>query len=426
MDYAKLLLYQGADPCWTSTVCSLLVDTEDYTAFCNTMSQVDDDLRTVKAFVEKARTTGAYMNDVGLRPRIRYIEKLLNRIEGLQSRLITSCDDHGIKNSLADISRDMECLFQGVILPAIHQCLLLQDTLNFCAAHKIVNTQRVLVMQDDAEREAFLKLVHMAGVSSQRLLEANLHVLPSKLLKRVCLVNPLYNRIASGEKHDPNLGPLCQHKKGSPTESMPKALQREGGNVAVDTCFKSSCMEARARPRDVKAEVPEAGKRAEMSLVNMEKLWKSFVQSSMSEANKSADLQELLHSFGCDDRLLNQPDQTIHKRQAGKRFDQIAEDRKPFSQPRSTLHQVLKEEISTTSMEWVENLYRVMDRYFPMFAISKDVYCSSRPFEGKAQVVLVLLHDGIMNSWLEGCARFRELERQGVCLDLVSDACVDV
>jgi len=77
-------------------------------------------------------------------------------------------------------------------------------------------------------------------------------------------------------------------------------------------------------------------------------------------------------------------------------------------------------------MEWVETLYREMDRYFPMLAISKDVYCSSRPFQAKAQVVLVLLDDGIMNSWLEGCARFRELERQGVCLILVSDACVDV
>lgn len=256
------------------------------------MSKVDDDLRTVKAFVEKARTKGTYTNDVGLRPRIRYVEKLLNRIEGLQSRLSTSCDDHGIKISLADISRDMLCLFQGVILPAFHQCLLLQDTLNFCAAHKIVNTQRVLVMQDDAERQAFLKFVHMAGVSSQRLLEANLHVLPSKLLKRVSLVNPLYNRSVSGEKHDSNLGLLCRHKKGCPAESMPKALQREGGNVAVDTCFKSSCaansMEARDRPSDVKAEVLEAGKRAEISLVNMEKLWKSFVQSSISEANKSA------------------------------------------------------------------------------------------------------------------------------------------
>ena len=62
-----------------------------------------------------------------------------------------------------------------------------------------------------------------------------------------------------------------------------------------------------------------------------------FNQSSVHEANQSEDLQDLLHSFGCDAKDLEKPAKTRLREEAGERLKNTLQIQQPFSQPRSLL-----------------------------------------------------------------------------------------
>ena len=146
-----------------------------------------------------------------------------------------------------------------------------------------------------------------------------------------------------------------------------------------------------------------------------------FNQSSVHEANQSEDLQDLLHSFGCDAKWpgLKKPAKTRLREEAGERLkntlDQLLHQQ-PFSQPRSLLPFAPSEDALTPSAQWIMALYHVLEEEeFATFHISKEVFSPHNKFVGNAQVVIVLLDENISRSELV-CERFRELEKQGCAI----------
>jgi len=134
-----------------------------------------------------------------------------------------------------------------------------------------------------------------------------------------------------------------------------------------------------------------------------------WTKSSVAEANKKSQGSVVLHLFGCDDPDLKTSDDTSSQIGQGERMKEYFE---PFSQPRSRLPQFPEEDTMTSCMEWIATLFSVIDAHFPSLHISKEIYSLHSQFDGKAQVVLVLL-DPATSLSRPLCRRFRELERQG-------------
>jgi Ran GTPase-activating protein (RanGAP) involved in mRNA processing and transport/GTPase SAR1 family protein len=143
-------------------------------------------------------------------------------------------------------------------------------------------------------------------------------------------------------------------------------------------------------------------------------------QSSIAEANKRETLQALLHRYGCEDESLEVPEHIREKVKALERLEnsvkhiekEMEKQKKPFFQPRSMLPVTTAEDMRTSSLEWIQTLYRVLDEQFPAFCVLKEIYSQHSCFKGEAEVVLVLLDETTSRSQ-EVCDRFRELHRQG-------------
>ena len=135
------------------------------------------------------------------------------------------------------------------------------------------------------------------------------------------------------------------------------------------------------------------------------------LRSSVAEANKSKHLQDLLHSFGCDDPDLEKSELVLRRE---KMDMQLQGGSQPFSKPTSRMLLFPEEEsvVSSEAAEWVDKLFPVLDDHFSKFSISKEIFSPHRLYSGKAQVVLVLV-DEAASRCQELHARFAELERQG-------------
>ena len=97
------------------------------------------------------------------------------------------------------------------------------------------------------------------------------------------------------------------------------------------------------------------------------------MQSSLSVANKSTDLQRLLLKFSCEDADAS----TIRQEQLADRLTQsLKEWGKPFSKPRSKLTYLpgVRASSSRNNMEWIETLCRALDANFPTMSISRAVF----------------------------------------------------
>jgi hypothetical protein len=68
--------------------------------------------------------------------------------------------------------------------------------------------------------------------------------------------------------------------------------------------------------------------------------------------------------------------------------------------------------MSEMARKFIANFAHVLDDNLSMFQVSREVYSQHIPFQGKAQVVLVLLEAGFSRS-PQLCARFRELVKEG-------------
>jgi hypothetical protein len=102
----------------------------------------------------------------------------------------------------------------------------------------------------------------------------------------------------------------------------------------------------------------------------------------VTEANQSEVLQDLSHSFGCDDPDLKILPKTLSEAALGKQLKKYRQP-SPFSQPQSKIPQLLDpEDTLSSSMEWIEALYSVIETHFPSFSISKEIYFLYRVVPG--------------------------------------------
>lgn len=96
-----------------------------------------------------------------------------------------------------------------------------------------------------------------------------------------------------------------------------------------------------------------------------------FVQSSLSVANKSTDLQRLLLRFSCDDADAS----TMSPEQVQERLKQSLQEWGKPSKPRLKLTHVPGIRASSKdNMEWIETLCRALDANFPTMSISRAVF----------------------------------------------------
>jgi hypothetical protein len=442
-DEAEGLLYQGADPCWKSTWCYLYVEQEELDAFNRVMAELDPKFSIVTEFLQGLSGVEAMpSNDLVVRllRLVKRIQCILHQIKDFRQRLVASYSRyHGIcaSSTIAHLTVDVEALLERVILPAYRQCLGLQDTLSFCAMHQIRVPLHMILMQDKSERAALLDFKRLAGVSAAPLLDVSPHISPSKLLARVRILHPQFNRIKTDRsKQAQSASTQAYHPGNDATLSLAppsialapsEAARQTAPDGALSRHSRSSLFEESRPALDKKTvngsasmeDQKKRAMRAKECLLEIKRKWNSFAQSSVGEANKDPDLQDLLHTFGCEDRALATPEVTLEKRLAHERLAMalsgIEKAGQPFVQPRSTLQRPLEDESATVCMEWVETLYNVIDRYFPAFGISKEIYSRASLFDGSAQVVLVLLTDADMDAPEHEAlrARFAELESQG-------------
>ncbi len=138
------------------------------------------------------------------------------------------------------------------------------------------------------------------------------------------------------------------------------------------------------------------------------------LRSSVAKANKSEVLQNLLHSFGCDDPDLRKSETVIRRENVGKRLDECLQQISAPSFQATADMPLFPDEMSqaTDSGEWIKTLRHVIDIHFSKFKPSTEIFSPDRLYHGKAQVLLVLLDDATCRC--PGlCDRFAELDREG-------------
>ena len=142
-------------------------------------------------------------------------------------------------------------------------------------------------------------------------------------------------------------------------------------------------------------------------------------ESSIGAANIAGErMQELLHSFGCDDPSLQGASyKYINRINSGHRVQAnlLQGSDEPYFHPTSKKLLLPEEEAlaSSDAAKWIDTFFDVVDDFFAEYDTLKEIFCPHRLYHGKAQVVLVLLDKNVARSCSELYLQFAELEKQG-------------